>query len=78
MTVYYPSSHGGEKAIDSVKRMTAYNLKTKQQRVVIYGDMFEGFQGIVGPFESEAQADCFVDEHDRGDWASVQIEASNS
>lgn len=31
--------------------------------VIVYGDMFEGFQGVVGSFETEEEAAGYMESH---------------
>lgn len=34
--------------------------------VIIYGSVFEGVQGVVGPFDSEAAAEEYMEAHNLG------------
>lgn len=34
--------------------------------VVVYGNLFEGVQGVVGPFEDEEDAEKYMESHNLG------------
>ncbi len=38
----------------------------KKQYVIIYGSMSDGFQGVVGPFNTEDEAEEYMESHNLG------------
>ena len=36
------------------------------QYAIIYGDIFEGFQGVVGPFATREEAEAYAESHNLG------------
>lgn len=38
----------------------------KDKWVIVYGDLSEGVGGVVGPFDSEAEAEDYADENNLG------------
>jgi len=44
--------------------------------VIVYGDLFDGIQGIVGPFETEDEAEIYGDSHNLGhyQWNIEELE----
>jgi len=44
--------------------------------VIIYGDLFRGIQGVIGPFDNEVQAEAYAESHNLGhyEWAVMLLE----
>ncbi len=44
--------------------------------VIVYGDLFEGIQGVIGPFETEDKAEIYGESHNLGhyEWMTYELE----
>ena len=42
----------------------------KKQWVVVYGSLSDGLQGVVGPFETEDEAEEYMESHNLGHYDS--------
>ena len=42
--------------------------------IVVYGDIFDGLQGAVGPFEGEGAAVVYLEYHNLGHYVKAKFE----
>jgi hypothetical protein len=45
--------------------------------VIVYGDLGEGIQGVVGPFDTEAQAEEYAETYNLGHYEKFVYELEN-
>jgi hypothetical protein len=41
--------------------------------IIIYGDLSDGIQGAVGPFDTEPEAEYYMDTHNLGHYEKLTI-----
>jgi len=42
--------------------------------VIVYGGIFDGVQGVVGPFETEDEAEAYAESHNLGGFETAAFE----